>query len=124
MADEPEAEQHRGRDQRGDDLVLRQGREELAHGQAGHAQQHEPDVAGEDRQRLRVAEQVERDGSINVPAVISRSMVIAPKYLPSTICQGSSGSASSSSIVRALYSAENNRIEITGISVSRRTPMF
>src|SRR5947199_1809278 len=57
MADEPEAQQHRGRDQGRDDLVFRQGREELANGQAGHAEQHEPDVAREDRRRLGVAEQ-------------------------------------------------------------------
>ena len=48
----------------------------------------------------------------------------APRYVPSTICHGESGSVSSSSAVPALYSAENSRMEITGTSVRSRMPMF
>ena len=59
-----------------------------------------------------------------MPTLISNRMVTAPRYLPSTICHGVSGSVSSSSAVPAPYSAENNRIEITGASVSSRMPMF
>ena len=59
-----------------------------------------------------------------VPAVISRRMVTAPRNLPTTICQGVSGSVRSSSAVPALYSAASSRIEITGARVIRRMPMF
>src|SRR5436309_16076402 len=56
VPDEPECEQHRNRDQGGDDLVLRQGRKELADREAGYSEQDEADVAGDDRGRLRMAE--------------------------------------------------------------------
>ena len=60
MADEPETQQYRHGDQRSDDLVLRQGGKELAYGYAGHAQQNEANIAGDDRRGLWVAIQVQR----------------------------------------------------------------
>src|SRR2546428_13099961 len=48
MADEPEAQQHRGRNQGRDDLVLRQAREKLANGQAGQPGQQKPAEPKED----------------------------------------------------------------------------
>jgi hypothetical protein len=51
-------------------------------------------------------------------------MVSAPRYLPSTICQGARGSVSKSSAVPPLYSAASRRIEMSGASVTSRMPMF
>ena len=61
---------------------------------------------------------------MNVPAVISSRMVIAPRNLPSTISQVLSGSVISSSMVRPLYSPENSRIDTRGSSVRSRMPML
>ena len=62
--------------------------------------------------------------SMRVPTSIASRIVKAPRYLPATICQGWSGSVMSSSIVPALYSAANSRIESSGVTSSSSSPMF
>ena len=62
--------------------------------------------------------------SMVVPVVISTRIVTAPRYLPTTICQGRSGRVSSSSMVWPSHSLANSRMEMAGLTTVSNIPMF